>query len=212
MISENLQQRIKTSGIVAAIALLFVLWSSTSFALLVVAGAIILAMEWQRLIDKSNALHPYVGVFYIAVPCVALIALRQESAMATLHIITIVVACDIAAYFTGKALGGPKLMPSISPNKTWAGLIGGMFAAAMVAATVSKFTGSSFGFLTWMLLGALLAVTAQAGDGFASWLKRKADVKDSGALLPGHGGLLDRVDGLLLAAPLYAAFFWASHG
>lgn len=211
MISEELQKRVQTGAIAAAFALLFVLWSYSSFTFLVLAAAIIMAMEWQRLIDKSNALHPFIGIAYIGLPCLAVLLLRLDSPMATLHLIAIVVACDIAAYFTGKTLGGPKLAPSISPKKTISGLVGGMVASAAIGATGSSFIATNYGFLAWMLLGAVLAVIAQMGDLFASWLKRRADVKDSGTLLPGHGGLLDRLDGLLFAAPVYAVLFWASH-
>ena len=211
MVSEELQSRIKTAGIAGAAALLLLLWSNTSFLLLLFCAAIILAMEWQKLAEKIENMHPMYGLAYIAIPCLCLMTLREHSVMATLHLLLIVWATDIAAYFAGKTFGGPKLIPSISPKKTWAGLIGGMVAAAAVAATISSFSATGFSFLTWLILGALLAVVAQAGDFFASWLKRKADVKDSGKLLPGHGGLLDRVDGLLFAAPIYLLLFGIGH-
>jgi len=101
---------------------------------------------------------------------------------------------DIGAYFAGRAIGGPKLAPRISPNKTWAGLLGGMAGAAVIGWIAAHFLRIDGIFL---LLGAPMAALAQAGDLFESWIKRRAGMKDSGSILPGHGGLLDRLDGLL---------------
>lgn len=125
-----------------------------------------------------------------------------------------VIATDIGAYFAGRAIGGPKIAPSISPSKTWAGLFGGMTGAALVmmlALTTLLYAMSgmdgtpSFAKIDWKAgvvaaavgAGALVAIVAQAGDFFESWLKRRAGVKDSGTLIPGHGGLFDRLDGIL---------------
>ena len=119
---------------------------------------------------------------------------------------------DTAAYFAGRAIGGPRLAPAISPSKTWAGLCGGMLGAALTGALAAWLLGSGR-LLQAAGLGALLAVVAQLGDLVESGSKRAAGVKDSGTLIPGHGGLLDRVDGLLFAAPVFAAMVWlATHG
>lgn len=126
----------------------------------------------------------------------------------------VVIATDTGAYFTGRAIGGPKIAPRISPSKTWAGLFGGMAFAALWLATVAGVFFYTAGYRTWSelvdvawddvtgaaLVGALLAVVAQAGDFFQSWLKRKAGVKDSSKLIPGHGGVFDRIDGMLAVA------------
>jgi phosphatidate cytidylyltransferase len=112
-----------------------------------------------------------------------------------LTIIGVVIATDTGAYFAGRAIGGPKIAPRISPSKTWAGLAGGMAASAGLITGVGSYVES---FALWQpLLGAALAMIAQAGDFFESWMKRRAGVKDSGSLIPGHGGLFDRADGLL---------------
>jgi phosphatidate cytidylyltransferase len=125
-----------------------------------------------------------------------------------------VIFTDSGAYFTGRAIGGPKIAPKISPSKTWAGLFGGMaFAGLWLGAVAGAFhytTGyPTFGELAdaaWpdvlgaFFVGCLLAVTAQVGDFFESWLKRKAGVKDSSRLIPGHGGVFDRVDGIIPVA------------
>ncbi len=133
-----------------------------------------------------------------------------------------VIATDIGAYFAGRAIGGPKIAPAISPSKTWAGLGGGILGASLaVAGAVRIGTGDAFtaavnralagdpeavpyvavhlwpGIAGTILAGAAIAVLAQSGDFFESWMKRRAGVKDSGKLIPGHGGLFDRVDGLL---------------
>lgn len=139
------------------------------------------------------------GIAYIGLSGIGLVWLRLQPNGFGLVLWTLVVvwATDILAYFTGRAIGGPKLAPRISPKKTWAGLIGGILGAGL------------FGWLvaTWFhlpaifsALGPAMAVLAQAGDLFESRLKRKAGVKDSGALLPGHGGALDRLDGLIPVA------------
>ncbi len=132
--------------------------------------------------------------------------------------ILIVIATDVGAYFAGRSLGGPKIAPSISPSKTWSGLAGGMLCAAGVAGLSAWYFGAPAGVgLVAALVGATLAIVAQAGDFFESWMKRRAGVKDSSRLIPGHGGLLDRLDGLLpvliVSGGLEAAvgfWFWAN--
>ncbi len=107
-------------------------------------------------------------------------------------------ATDIFAYFVGRAVGGPKLAPHISPGKTWSGAIGGTAAAVIAAALVGLWLPQSSTLLG--LLALALSVVSQAGDLFESWVKRRAGVKDSSHLIPGHGGVMDRVDGLVAAA------------
>lgn len=114
-------------------------------------------------------------------------------------------ATDIGAYAAGKSIGGPKLAPRISPKKTWAGLVGGMLSAAAFGAGVAVAFDAERPWLA-AVLGMVLAVVGQIGDLFESGIKRRFDVKDSGRLIPGHGGLLDRVDGLIVAAPVFALF------
>lgn len=142
------------------------------------------------------------GLFYVALPAVGLVYLRDQHGMLlTLWTLAVVWATDIGAYFAGRAIGGPKLAPALSPNKTWAGLIGGMAAAALVGAALARLGGLP---VRLLYLGAVMAVCAQAGDLFESWLKRRAGVKDSGTILPGHGGVMDRLDGIVPVATLMA--------
>jgi len=145
------------------------------------------------------------GLLYAVLPAIALIFVRQQPGHGltlALWTLLIVWATDIGAYFAGRAIGGPKLAPRISPNKTWAGLIGGMAAALAVGSGVAA--AAKLPSLCW-IAGAPLAAAAQIGDLFESWLKRRSGVKDSGKLLPGHGGVLDRLDGLIPVALLVAA-------
>jgi phosphatidate cytidylyltransferase len=147
------------------------------------------------------------GVVYIGLPCVSLVWLRnggEHGLQAVLWLLCTVWATDIMAYFVGRSVGGPRLAPAISPNKTWAGLAGGA-AGAMAVGTAIPLPG--VGTLGAATAALMVALVAQAGDLFESHLKRRAGVKDSGRLLPGHGGLLDRVDGLLFATPVFALFF-----
>lgn len=143
------------------------------------------------------------GILYVGLPILALLLIRrqQEGVVFTLWVLALVWACDIGAYAAGRFIGGPKLAPAISPNKTWAGLAGGVVAAGLFGAAMHQFYG-----LPWRLTLATpaLAVLAQGGDLYESWLKRRAGVKDSGTLLPGHGGVMDRLDGLVPVAPVAA--------
>jgi phosphatidate cytidylyltransferase len=145
------------------------------------------------------------GLLYAIPPAMALVFLREQPGqglLLTLWTLVIVWATDIGAYFAGRSIGGPKLAPKVSPNKTWAGLIGGMASAAIVGALIAWSGGLPL--FCWVA-GAPLAVAAQMGDLFESWLKRRSGVKDSGKLLPGHGGVLDRLDGVVPVAVLVAA-------
>ena len=137
------------------------------------------------------------GYVYIAVPAFALAVLNWSWAELVFWPMVVTWSTDIFAYFAGRGIGGPKLAPRVSPNKTWAGLIGGMAGAALLGALVAWWLGLD---PIFYLLGAPLGLLAQLGDLYESWVKRRAGVKDSGSLLPGHGGVLDRVDGLLPVA------------
>ncbi|MEY4721045.1 MAG: hypothetical protein RIQ46_770 [Pseudomonadota bacterium] len=194
------------------------LWlGGQTWAVFVVLVGLGVLWEWRGLASRFVPLGPErglwntAGIFYIGWACFTLVALRRVDLATALGPIAIVVATDIAAYFTGRTFGGPKILPAVSPSKTWSGLGGGMVAAALICAVpphvqaamgqgVAPGLGDS---LLNGLLGAVLAVVAQAGDFFQSWMKRRAGVKDSGTLIPGHGGLFDRADGLLAVCFVY---------
>jgi phosphatidate cytidylyltransferase len=134
------------------------------------------------------------GFVYIAVPAFALLVLNWAWFELVFWLMLVTWSTDIFAYFAGRGIGGPKLAPRISPNKTWAGLFGGMAGAAAVGALAASAFSLDPLFL-W--LGAPMGFLAQMGDLYESSVKRRRGVKDSGSILPGHGGVLDRVDGLL---------------
>ena len=163
------------------------------------------------------------GLVYVGLAIIMLIQLRGESAIGwplLLMVLFGVVLTDVGAYFAGRTFGGPKIAPAISPSKTWSGLLGGMLGAAVgiyLAIRVSFSdpfldqmnaalgpehpvlvpASASPSLLGCLIGGAVLAVVAQTGDFFESWMKRRARVKDSGRLIPGHGGLFDRTDGMI---------------
>jgi phosphatidate cytidylyltransferase len=137
------------------------------------------------------------GMLYIGIPSFALLVIAWADVTLVFWLMLVTWATDIFAYFAGRSIGGPKLAPKISPNKTWAGLIGGMAGAAVVGAIAAWLFGISAELPDFLWLGAPMGLLAQLGDLYESRVKRRLGVKDSGALLPGHGGVLDRLDGLL---------------
>lgn len=167
------------------------------FALGLLAGAAFFVV----IVTRQRGLAA--GVLYCGLPVLALILIRrqEEGIVWAFWAMGLVWATDIGAFFAGRTIGGPRLAPRLSPNKTWAGLIGGVLAASALGALLHLYEG-----LPWRLTLATpaLAVLAQGGDLYESWLKRRAGVKDSGNILPGHGGVLDRLDGLVPVAPLAA--------
>jgi phosphatidate cytidylyltransferase len=149
-----------------------------------------------------NSVFSALGVFYPGLPAVALIWLRSDASLglaAVIFLVVVVVTADTASFVAGRLLGQAKLWPSVSPNKTWAGLIGAVIASAIVASLFWLALPDAS--LAWLATaGAVLALVAQAGDLAESALKRRFGAKDAGALIPGHGGVMDRVDGLVAAA------------
>lgn len=153
------------------------------------------------------------GVPYAGAMGLAPIVLRSDlefGFIAMIFLFAVVWATDIAAYFVGRAVGGPKLAPRLSPNKTWSGSIGGLAGAVLAALVVVQASGSG-SILAAVLVAIALSIAAQAGDLFESTVKRRFGVKDAGSLIPGHGGLMDRLDGFVAAAVL-ACLIGLAHG
>ncbi|MEZ5899509.1 MAG: phosphatidate cytidylyltransferase [Hyphomicrobiaceae bacterium] len=253
VISRELQLRLVSGAVVAAVALLALWAGPIPFAFLVFAVAAAMSWEWGRIVRKDGfdvpgVLHIAIvgaaavlsglgmaglavaavaggaivvsallfgggqaklsslGVLYTGLPVVALVWLRSDASLGLLAVLFILIAVattDVAAYATGRTIGGPKLAPRISPGKTWSGLAGGVFAAAI--------SGCLLGLLTqrgnpgWMaFLAFVLALVSQGGDLAESALKRSYGLKDASDLIPGHGGFMDRMDGLVAAATLAA--------
>jgi len=198
---------IRNLSILGTIALLTTsIFLPTSILGLLPFGLLIGLLVMERT-KRYDTLLMAMGPVYVGVPCLALIHLRNDFGFAlTVWCFAMVWATDIGGYAFGKTIGGAKLAPSVSPNKTWAGLLGGMFCSALVAMAglwldffEVTYAASVF---TLAALGACVALIAQAGDLFQSALKRRVGVKDSSHLIPGHGGVFDRVDGVLTAAPI----------
>jgi phosphatidate cytidylyltransferase len=190
-------------GLVAALAVLLGAgeqWIVAAAALLAAAAAAA-AQRWNRGLRWRAAF----GVIYVGAPCLTLIWAREapvEGFAALIYLFAIVWSADVGAYLCGRLIGGPKLAPRVSPNKTWSGFVGGMIlgvaagAAGLALAGHPAFTGAVVGLLT--------ALAAIGGDLFESVLKRRFGVKDAGQMIPGHGGVLDRVDALMGAVLVYA--------
>jgi len=167
-----------------------------------------LLMRVGGLMRAPGARWLALGLPYIGLPALAMYWLRLDPVAGrgnVLYVVLVVWAADIGAYFVGRLVGGPRLAPAISPGKTWSGAVGGLCAglAAGLAAAEWLAPGAS---LRPALAALVLAAVSQAGDLFESWIKRRSGVKDSGHLIPGHGGLMDRLDGMMAAA-LAAALF-----
>ena len=192
------------TGLILIVAALLVAFQGGYLLAVVVAGiATLMFYEWTRLTRGWGAAWYVGGFFYALLPALALLWIRERSGIELLLWAFIVTwSTDIGAYFAGRRFGRRKLAPSISPGKTVEGLYGGIAAATLL--------GGAWAYATHLgaalfALAPILAITAQAGDLFESAIKRRAGVKDSGAWLPGHGGVLDRLDGLVPVAVLTAA-------
>lgn len=191
------QKRLAQYALMVPLAIMAPIAAGPSFLAL---GLVIGAGFFIAIVTRNGMLGA--GMGYVGLPVLALVLLRgaPDGLLLAFWTLALVWACDIGAYFAGRTIGGPKLMPAVSPNKTWAGLIGGVLAAGLFGLALAQWG------LPWPLVFTtpLLAVLAQAGDLYESWLKRRAGVKDSSSILPGHGGVLDRLDGLVPVAPVAA--------
>ena len=184
-------------AIVVAVALTQMGWPRPAL-LVLAAGAIVAALlAWG-----DRPFWAAMGAVYAGAPAVALVWLRsgEPHGLAVILMVLVVVwTTDTGAFIAGRSIGGPKLWVAVSPNKTWSGLAGGVLAAGVVAWTFAHVVGSAEP-LRVGLVGMILAVISQAGDLFESAMKRNHGVKDTSGLIPGHGGVMDRVDGLVVAA------------
>lgn len=198
---------IMLAGFVTAMPQAF---SAVIITIIVLGLAAILVSQSPRKIGataggSSSIMNAAVGGAYVAVAIVSMAWLRaqDEHGLLVVWLFFAVWAMDVGGYFAGKGIGGPKLAPVISPKKTWAGLIGGMVLAALVSLAISLMFNLGDPLLM-PFAAAIVAVIAQLGDLYESAVKRALNQKDSGNLIPGHGGILDRVDGLIFAAPAVA--------
>jgi phosphatidate cytidylyltransferase len=169
---------------------------------LATVGAGAVAAGVAASIEKHNVGHAVMGVLYVGLPCLAALWLRAQSDYGLANILwlyAVVWAGDTGAYGFGRWLGGPRLAPVISPNKTWAGAIGGAAASVAAGVAAAALLGGFHGLWLVLLMSLVIGIVGQIGDLIESVFKRSMNVKDSGSLLPGHGGLLDRLDAFLAA-------------
>jgi len=208
---KDLRPRILT-GVALSVVTFIALWQGDMvFTFFIAFCAVAMLHEWRSISAKIHPLLGLLGIPYILVPCLSLIGLRMlyfpdsspVSMWPTLYVITVVAATDTGAFIAGRSIGGPKLLPSVSPAKTWVGLLGGMACGVLMSLALYDRVSVPGSFSYAISMGMVLSVISQCGDLFESWIKRLAGIKDSGILLPGHGGILDRVDGLMFAAPVY---------
>ncbi|MEQ1944314.1 phosphatidate cytidylyltransferase [Mesorhizobium sp. VNQ89] len=196
----NARQKFVAAAFLAAIMLGAILgYSSLSLLILLAFSTMLSAVEGR--LSGQNLWVP-AGLLYCGLSGISLAALRgvdTAGLTAILFLFAVVWATDICAYFVGRSVGGPKLAPAISPGKTRSGAIGGIVGGVLAGLAVGLYAGLANLFLI-ALVAFLLSVVSQAGDLFESWVKRRHGVKDSGNLIPGHGGVMDRVDGLVVAA------------
>jgi len=201
---DNTKQRIVTSLVLFPIAIYAIFFSQSLFNLLFVAIAILMSWEWGNITktaqDKDKKKWQIIGFFYILIPVYSVIQIRTIDVDILFWMFAIIWTTDIFAFFSGKTFGGPKLAPSISPNKTWSGLAGGIISSVVIGLVCSSlFKGSPIFF---MIASMSLSILEQISDLIESKIKRIFGVKDSGNVIPGHGGVLDRLDGIVLVAPV----------
>lgn len=214
---STLQKRIISALIAGPLTLLVMIYGGVPFLLLIAVGAGICLYEFLMMERKGGAnvvRNMAMWAAYTALCAMAFVRLRMDydaGLWLVLALMLTVWACDIGAYFSGKTFGGPKMAPTISPNKTVSGLAGGVLCSGFVL----------MGFDVWhdlfavhtgivFITGLFMGLVGQAGDLLISALKRRVSVKDTGNILPGHGGLLDRIDSLLLVTPFFlmACMVW----
>jgi phosphatidate cytidylyltransferase len=168
-------------------------------------AALALGLAGVTVLSTASRGWAATGFCYAAAAEIASVLVRLDAAagfVALIMVLLIVWVTDIGGYFAGRGIGGPKLWPRVSPKKTWAGAIGGFIASLAIAAVFASFGVGKMGPL--LLLGAVLSIASQLGDLFESAVKRRFGVKDSSHIIPGHGGLLDRLDGFVAAIVLAA--------
>ncbi|MAZ80252.1 MAG: phosphatidate cytidylyltransferase [Rickettsiales bacterium] len=200
--NSNLRNRIISSLILIPVAIYAIFFSMSLFILISLILVFLMTIEWGNITQSASKKTNWqiFGFIYIILPIYCAIKLRQIDPFILLWMFFIIWTTDIFAYFFGKFLKGPKLAPKISPNKTWSGLLGGVISCAVVGVISSFiFPGTLLFFIT---ISILLSIIEQFGDLFESKIKRIFNVKDSGAIIPGHGGVIDRMDGMVFVAPI----------
>ncbi len=219
MIESAFKMRFLSAALLGPLILFALFYSDLSFKILIGLAFGLSVHEWMAMARKGDRIlrDSLLGIAYLLFCFWSLMVLRlevEQGLFLTFCLVLGVWASDIGAYFSGKFIGGAKLAVKISPNKTWAGLVGGMLASALALAGLNvsaSFLGGVIGVSfdpfasipMALVIGAMFTIVGQAGDLLISGYKRRVGVKDTGRLIPGHGGILDRIDALLLVAPFF---------
>lgn len=208
MMSNFWLRLITATFLVLGVGFIFLYLPKICFTFLLLAILIeILLLEWPKIAKNNDWLWLF-ALVYLILPLALLVILNQEHEYRLLGVLLIVVpAFDMGAYLFGKSIGKHKLLPQVSPNKTWEGVLGGFLAVLAVLLFTSLCHVNNFNLkcanlnhlplLHILILAIIITILGTLGDLFESWLKRRAGIKDSGCLLPGHGGFLDRIDGFI---------------
>jgi len=206
---SNLTLRIISSAVMAPVTIFIAWFGGWPFVLFWTACACIVLWEWSRLVAGSQGTRTFgafagwmiAGFAYASVLLLGPVILRRDPSLgfvAILFLFAVVWATDVAAYFAGRAIGGPRLWPAVSPKKTWSGAVGGTLGGVVAGLAVVKLAGLDVAPML-ALVALVLSAISQAGDLLESAIKRHFGAKDASQLIPGHGGLMDRLDGFLTA-------------
>lgn len=210
---EYLRTRFLSAIVLIPLAILIIYSSGVIFSFIIIIVSVLMAFEWITIVktEEESNMWRILGLIYILIPTSSLIYIKsvKNGSDIILWLFLIVWATDIGALLAGKTFGGPKLAPVTSPNKTWSGLGGGVLASMFVGLVTSVIFKESA--LFFIFLSGVLAVIEQISDLLESKFKRTFGVKDSGNIIPGHGGIMDRVDGLTLTAPIVALIVMISN-
>jgi len=177
----------------------------------------LIAIVAMSYLIKAKIKWALIGFFYAFVPSVSILLIgKNVSGQVVLWMMIVIWSMDTGAYFVGKNIGGPKMSPSISPNKTWSGLIGGTITAMLFGFLYVHFFGDKIlpifnNAIILIILSGVIAILSQVGDLAESALKRNFNTKDSGSIIPGHGGVMDRMDGILFVAPVVLVISYILH-
>ena len=227
-LKATLIKRIASALVLAPLTIALIVLGGWYFIALILLASIISLYELSHLIwrGKNRYAHLVFALVYLCLCFGAYIFVRfgfEHGAFMAIAVIVSVWASDTGAYIFGKAFGGAKLAPKLSPKKTWAGFGGSMFSCALVLLIIS-YLGAHFGYnlmpmdplglsevLIIICAGLVIGAVGQAGDLLMSYYKRRVDAKDTGNLIPGHGGLLDRIDALMLVCPVFLGFLLLCH-
>ncbi len=203
----NIRKRIISGIFLALVVLTAVLFSQILLNFLLATLAYLMYKEWHNM-TKTDERLLFIGMFIVFIPlgCIYSISIMPGGRIALLLYALIIASVDTFAMIGGKTIGGTKLAPKISPNKTWSGLASGVVAAgivSLIAGICIRRYNVQYSLLQYFLAGVILGGVEQCSDLFISCFKRKFHIKDSGSIIPGHGGVLDRFDGIILTAPLF---------